>query len=64
MIKNEYGILIDFDIAVSLMDDDIRERVHYELAPCTDQEFFDRYCRYHIEKFGDDFQPAQRNPVF
>lgn len=26
------------------MDDEIREQVHYELAPCTNEEFIDRYC--------------------
>lgn len=25
------------------MDDDIREKVHYELAPCTHEEFLKRY---------------------
>lgn len=25
------------------MDDDIRERVHAELAPCTDREFLELY---------------------
>lgn len=27
----------------SYMDDDIREAVHAELAPCTAQEFLERY---------------------
>jgi len=31
-----------FDIA-SYMDDDIREQVHAELAPCTNDEFITRY---------------------
>lgn len=26
------------------MDTDARERVHYELAPCTPEEFLSRYC--------------------
>lgn len=26
------------------MDDEIREQVYYELAPCTNEEFIDRYC--------------------
>ena len=28
---------------VNLMDDEIREQVHHELAPCTDMEFLRRY---------------------
>lgn len=26
------------------MDTDARERVHWELAPCTNEEFLSRYC--------------------
>lgn len=36
MIKNWLAI-------VNLMDDDIRERVAFELAPCTEEEFLKRY---------------------
>ena len=46
---------IDFDEAVNLMDDDIREELHQELAPCSEQEFFDAYCERHREVFGEDF---------
>lgn len=28
---------------VELMDDDIREQVHADLAPCTNEEFLARY---------------------
>lgn len=35
---------VDFEAAVNLMDDGIREALHAELAPCTEQEFFDAYC--------------------
>lgn len=28
---------------VEMMDDDIREKVHAELAPCTEEEFLRRY---------------------
>ena len=31
------------DIIENYMDDDIREKVHYELAPCTSEEFLKRY---------------------
>lgn len=47
---------VDFDACVSLMDDDIREQVHAELAPCTEQEFLDAYCELHAEKYGEQFQ--------
>jgi hypothetical protein len=45
----------DFDCAVSVMDDDVREDVHSDLAPCTEQEFMDDYCKRHEAKFGTMF---------
>ena len=63
-VVNEYGVEMDFDVVVSMMDDEIREAVHWDLAPCTDQMFFDEYVKRHAEKYGEeDFQPAQANPV-
>ena len=32
-----------WNIIVESMDDEIRERVHHELAPCTELEFLERY---------------------
>ena len=32
-----------WDAVVNLMDDDTREAVHAELAPCTEAEFLARY---------------------
>ena len=46
---------IPFPAAVMLMDDEIREEVHADLAPCTDQEFFDEYCKRLLEKYGIEF---------
>ena len=48
---------IDFAAAVNLMDDEIRERLHSELAPCSDQEFLDAYVAAHAEKYdGEEFE--------
>jgi len=33
----------DWDNIVSFMDDDAREEVHSELAPCSELEFLKRY---------------------
>lgn len=44
-----------FPYIVALMDDEIREAVHADLAPCSDREFFDEYCHRHYAKFGEDF---------
>jgi hypothetical protein len=50
------GRTIAFDAAVNLMDDEIRERLHSELAPCSNQEFMDAYVVAHAEKFdGEEF---------
>lgn len=40
-VINSYGTEINYNAAVELMDDELREEVHADLAPCTEQEFFD-----------------------
>lgn len=40
------------DAIVVLMDDDVREKVHGELAPCTNREFLVRYCEL-VPEFAD-----------
>jgi hypothetical protein len=44
-----------FNEAVALMDDVLREEIHAELAPCTDEEFLREYERRHYEKYGEEF---------
>ena len=44
-----------YDVAVSLMDDEIRERIHRDLAPCTEEEFLTAYMFEHDEQFGEEF---------
>lgn len=34
-----------WDMIVEMMDDEIREAVHDDLAPCTDEEFLSEYLR-------------------
>lgn len=48
------GREVDFDAAVVLMDDEIREELHGEMAPCGDQEFADAYAKAHARKFGGE----------
>lgn len=55
VVKNADGKDVYWDAAVELMDDDIREQLHREMAPCTDQEFFTAYEKAHLEKFGEEF---------
>lgn len=63
VVKNDYGVEVDYDTAVSLMDNDIREDLHRKLVPCSNQEFFDAYCAEHRKKFGEEFEFAKRNPI-
>lgn len=44
-----------YDAAVELMDDELREELHSELAPCTDTEFLEAYMARHEEKYGTQF---------
>jgi hypothetical protein len=55
MIYDTAGQSVDYAFAVSLMDDELREQVHDEMAPCTEQEFFDRYCELHEKQFNESF---------
>lgn len=58
MVLNDNGNWVNFEAAVNYMDDDLREEIHAELAPCKDQAFFDAYCERHEKKFGGVFAPA------
>ena len=44
-----------FLAAVELMDDEIRESVHADIAPCSEKEFLAEYCKRHAEKYGVEF---------
>lgn len=44
-----------FPAAVELMDDEIREAIHAELAPCSDADFLTAYMEQHRAKYGEDF---------
>lgn len=55
MVEDRNGNDVCFEALVQLMDDETRERVHEELAPCTEQEFYNRYCELHEELFDEEF---------
>lgn len=61
-VINTWGTEINFEAAVALMDDEIRE----EIAGTVDaeQEFFDAYCKAHEAKFGEGFECAKKNPCY
>lgn len=64
LVYNEYDVAIDYETAVNMIDDDLREEIHGKLAPCTDQEFFDEYAKRHEEKFGEIWELAKENPCY
>lgn len=55
MVIDWDGHGVDYDSAVALMDDDIREGLHAALAPCSEQVFFDAYLDAHYVKYGEGF---------
>ena len=46
----------NYKAAVELMDDEIREEIHAELAPCTEVEFMREYEKRHLAKYGKAFE--------
>jgi len=51
------GRLVDFDAAVNLMDDELREHIYSTIvSPCTNQQFIDAYTMAHAAKFGEVFK--------
>jgi hypothetical protein len=55
MVIDWDGREVDYDSAVALMDDDIREGLHATLASCSEQDFFDAYLIAHYVKYGEEF---------
>ena len=51
-----YGNEMDFETLVELMDNEIREKIHNEIAPCTEQVFIERYMKEHKKKYGEKFK--------
>jgi len=50
------GREVDYDAAVMLMDDDIRNRLHDDMPlGVSAQDFVDAYCAAHRDAFGEDF---------
>lgn len=49
------GHEVDFEAAVNLMDDEIREDLHSKMAPCSEQEFIDAYAKAHADTFDETF---------
>ena len=46
---------IDFEAAVMLMDDEIREQLHGTGIE-DEQEFYNAYCEKHYDKYNEKFE--------
>ena len=55
-VTNANGDTVEYEVAQFYMDDELREQVHQELAPCSNQTFYDAYCALHREKYGVEFE--------
>ena len=64
IVVNTSGVEINFESAIELMDEDIREKLHSELVPCTEQEFFSAYEKAHEEKFGEPWLLSEEDPIW
>ena len=63
-VMNMNGTEINYEAAVELMDDEICESLNFELAPCTEQEFFTAYEKAHAEKYGEEWELSKENPCY
>lgn len=62
-VTNSNGKVLDFDAAVNLMDDDIREQLVNQQDWQSEQEFFTAYEQSHAAKHGD-WELSKSNPVW
>lgn len=55
-VRDINGKPIDFDAAVNLMDDDLREELH-SAGIESEQAFIEAYAKLHAGRFGEAFAP-------
>ena len=63
-VVNSCGEEVDFEASITYMDEEIREKLHEEISPCTEQEFFNAYCKTHLEKYHAEWFLNVPNPVW
>lgn len=62
-VINSNGKAIDYNAAVNMMDDDIRERLHMKDWESA-QDFFAAYEQAHANKFKEEWELSKANPVW
>ena len=63
-IQNQHGVVIDFDTAVNLMDDELREQLANDGNDRSEQEFFEAYAEGHLKKYGSEWELNKSNPQY
>ena len=71
-IINSYGVEIDANVALNLMDEQLVEYAWdniWNLEECRYpdnemQSMFDEYCKLHQQKYGEEFELSKPNPVY
>ena len=64
-VTNSNGVDVNYETAVSLMDDDIREAIHATGDHDDDtQGFFDAYAAAHLAKYGETWELDKPNPCY
>jgi len=63
-VENTSGTMINLAAGVEMMDDDLRERLHMELNPCSAQDFFAAYESAHVAKFGEEWELSKECPQY
>lgn len=56
------GTEINFEAAVVLMDDEIRESICGTVD--SEQEFLTAYEKAHAEKYGEEWELSKENPCY
>lgn len=61
-VINMNGTEINYEVAVELMDDEIRESICGTVD--SEQEFFTAYEKEHAEKYGEQWELSKENPCY
>ena len=64
MVINKNGKEINYDAAVMMMDDEIREEIANAGDCETEQEFFTAYEKAHEEAYGEEWELSKSNSVW
>ena len=62
MVINMNGTEINYETAMELMDDEIRESICGTVD--SEQEFFSAYEKAHAEKYGEEWELSKENPCY